>query len=85
MKQSIKSRNRLSSQERHEAFWQGRKRKFFLVMAVVFVMLQILFIGVMAYLYGSIWKSSMRYHRFKILYLDFDGGVVGQALTQAYQ
>jgi len=54
-------------------------------MAVVFVMLQILFIGVMAYLYGSIWKSSMRYHRFKILYLDFDGGVVGQALTQAYQ
>jgi len=85
MKQSIKSRNRLSRQERHEAFWQGRTRKFFLVMAVVFVMLQILFIGVMAYLYGSIWKSSMRYHRFKILYLDFDGGVVGQALTQAYQ
>ena len=85
MKQSIQPNNRLGRQERHEAFWQSRKRKFFLVMAVVFLMLQILFIGVMAYLYGSIWKSSARYHRFNILYVDFDGGVIGQALNQAYQ
>ena len=48
-------------------------------------MLQVLFIGVMAYLYGSIWQSSTRYHRFKILFVDFDGGVVGQALQKAYQ
>ena len=85
MKQSVHPRSRLSRQERHEAFWQDRKKKFFLIMAVVFIMLQILFIGVMAYLYGSIWRSSARFHRFNILFLDFDGGIVGQALKQAYQ
>lgn len=85
MKQSVHPRSRLSQQERHEAFWRDRKKKFFLVMAIVFIALQILFIGVMAYLYGSIWRSSIRFHRFNILFLDFDGGVVGQALKQAYQ
>ena len=48
-------------------------------------MLQVLFIGVMAYLYGSIWRSSTRYHNFKVLFIDFDSGVVGQALHKAYQ
>ena len=85
MKQSIQPKSRLSRQERHEAFWQGRKRKFFFVIAIVFIMLQVLFIGVMAYLYGSIWRSSSRYHRFNVLFLDFDGGAVGQALKHAYQ
>ena len=54
-------------------------------MAIVFVMLQILFICVMSYLYGSIWRSSTRYDRFSVLFLDFDGGVIGQALKLAYQ
>ena len=85
MKQSVGPRARLSRQERHESFWQGRKKKFFLVMAIVFIMLQILFIGVMAYLYGSIRRSSKRYHNFNVLFLDFDGGVIGQALQDAYQ
>ena len=76
MKLNVQSRSHLSRQERHEAFWHGRKRKFFLVMTIVFVMLKILFIGVMAYLYGSIWRISSRYHHSNVLFLDFDGGVI---------
>ena len=85
MKGSTRPTVRLNRQDRREAFWQGRKRKFFLVMSVVFIMLQILFIGVMSYLYGSIWRSSARFHHFDILFVDFDGGTVGQALQLAYQ
>ena len=47
-------------------------------------MLQILFPGIMSYLYGSILKSSTRYHNFNILFLDFDGGSVGRTLQYAY-
>ena len=54
-------------------------------MSVVFLMLQIFFIGVMAYLYGSLWKSSTRYHQPNVLFIDFDCGIVGEALKQAYQ
>ena len=85
MKQSVQSAGRLSRQERHESFWQGRKKKFFLIMMIVFIALQILFIGVMAYLYGSIWRSSSRFYHFNVLFVDLDGGVIGQALQNAYQ
>ena len=77
--------SRLTRQERHEAFWQARKKKFFLIVGVLGIMLQILFLGNMSYLYGSIWKNSSRYHAFQILFVDYDQGVVGQAVWNAYQ
>jgi hypothetical protein len=85
MRETLVPANRLNRHQRHEAFWQGRKRKFFLAIGVLSIMLQLLFSGNMSYLYGSIWKSADRYHAFKVLYIDYDGGVVGQSVRQAYQ
>ncbi|KAJ9607400.1 hypothetical protein H2200_008473 [Cladophialophora chaetospira] len=78
-------KDRLTREERHEAFWQGRKKKFFLIVGILAVMLQLLFLGNMSYLYGSIWKSASRYHAFEILYVDYDEGVVGRAVWDAFE
>ena len=85
MEQNVSTKGRLTQQERHEAFWQARKRKFFLMVGILGFMLQILFLGNMSYLYGSIWKNVTRYHNFKILFVDYDQGVVGKAVWEAFQ
>lgn len=85
MNENIATRDSLTREERHEAFSQGRKRKFFLVVTILAVMLQMLFLGNMSYLYGSIWKSSTRYHAFQVLFVDYDQGIIGKAVWEAYQ
>ncbi|KAL8719793.1 MAG: hypothetical protein Q9181_008019 [Wetmoreana brouardii] len=85
MKQSIHPINRLDRRERHDTLWRHKKQKFFLAIAIAFIMLQLLFLGLMAYIYGSLWNSESRYDRFHVLFLDFDHGLVGQTLNLAYQ
>ena len=85
MGEVIPIRERLTRQERHEAFWQGRKRKFFLIIFILGALLQLLFLGNMSYLYGSIWKNTTRYHKFQILFVDYDQGVIGNAVWEAFQ
>ena len=82
---TLASSQRLDRQQRHEAFWQGRKRKFFLAIGLLSFLLQLLFLCNMAYLYGSLWKSTSRYHNFKVLYVDYDKVVLGQAVDAACQ
>lgn len=83
--ETLAAKSRLDSKQRHEAFWQGRKKKFFLAIGVLGFLLQILFLGNMAYLYGSIWKSTSRTNNFRVLMVDYDQGVIGQALSLAYK
>ncbi|KAK0890439.1 hypothetical protein LTR91_025263 [Friedmanniomyces endolithicus] len=49
------------------------------------VLLQVLFVGNMSYLYGSIWKSTSRFHAFRVLFVDYDEGVIGHSVKQGYQ
>jgi len=67
MRETLASTHRLDHQQRHEAYWQSRKKKFFLAIAIFFILLQLLFLGNMSYLYGSVWKSTSRYNAFKVL------------------
>lgn len=82
---ALAASNRIDRRQRHEEFWQGRKKEFFLAITIAFICVQLLFLGNMSYLYGSIHKSTDRYHAFKVLLVDYDGGAVGQAVSQAYQ
>lgn len=84
MRETLHPANRLDRRQRHEAFWQARKKKFFLVTGILAILLQLLFLGNMSYLYGSLWKSTSRYHAFEVLYVDYDAGIVGQSVNQAY-
>jgi hypothetical protein len=48
-------------------------------------MLQILFLANMSYFYGSAFRQGDRVEALKILALDYDGAIIGKALSGAYQ
>ena len=85
MRETLSPANRLDRQQRHEVFWQSRKKNFFVVISILSILLQLLFLGNMSYLYGSLWKSTSRYNAFDVLYVDYDEGVLGQSVSQAYE
>ncbi|KAM5350014.1 hypothetical protein ACJ41O_006519 [Fusarium nematophilum] len=66
------------------AFWVGKWKLYIIPLIASGFLLQLLFIGNMAYLYGVLFKSGSRMHNLKILAVDFDGGDVGRALSGAY-
>lgn len=72
-------------EKKTEDFWQETRKSFLLKMAAVFLCLQLLFLGNLSYLYGSLWGSNGRVSALNVLWLDLDGGVVGKSVTQAYQ
>jgi hypothetical protein len=48
------------------------------------LLLQILFLGNMCYLYATQFRSTTRYHNFNVLYVDYDGGIIGKSVSDAY-
>ena len=61
------------------------RRKFVVAATLIGVAICILFLLNLAYLYGSVYHEAARYEAFQILLVDFDGGLVGQSLLQAYK
>ncbi|KAI9046688.1 hypothetical protein LZ554_009427 [Drepanopeziza brunnea f. sp. 'monogermtubi'] len=60
-------------------------RKNFLKAAYInFVLLQLLFLGLFVYVFGSLYQQTGRIHALDVLYVDFDGGSIGQAVRGAY-
>lgn len=52
---------------------------------VAMLALNLLFLADLSYLYGVVFKSTYRVHNFKMLMVDFDGGLIGQSVNGAYQ
>ncbi|KAJ5660910.1 uncharacterized protein N7484_000282 [Penicillium longicatenatum] len=65
--------------------WKEIQTGFLSAVAGSTVLLQILFLANMCYLYATQFQDSTRVHNLKMLFVDYDGGVVGQAVTDAYQ
>ncbi|RDH31255.1 hypothetical protein BDQ94DRAFT_160825 [Aspergillus welwitschiae] len=61
------------------------RKRFLMAIAISFILLQILFLGNMCYLYATQFRDTSRSHALKILYVDFDGGIIGQSVLDAYQ
>lgn len=53
--------------------------------AVIFLLLQILFLGLFSYIYGSLFQQNSHIHNLNILFVDYDEGEIGHAVRQAYQ
>jgi len=47
-------------------------------------MLQVLFLGLFAYIFGSIYEEGGHIHNMNVLYVDYDGGVIGASVRDAY-
>lgn len=60
-------------------------RKFFAATAVAAVAVLLLLLLNLAYLYGSVYHQTERGAAFHVLLVDYDGEVVGRALSSAYQ
>lgn len=59
--------------------------KFFKAAAINFLLLQLLFFALFCYLFGALYLQVPRTHHLSILWVDFDGGVIGDAVRDAYQ
>lgn len=46
--------------------------------------LQVLFFLLFCYLFGSIFQQSSHVHNMHVLYVDYDGGLIGSAVKQGY-
>ncbi|CAG8040549.1 unnamed protein product [Penicillium nalgiovense] len=53
--------------------------------AVNLLILQILFLGLFCYIFGSLFQQSGHIHNIKILFVDYDGGAIGDAARVAFQ
>ncbi|KGO67486.1 protein of unknown function DUF3533 [Penicillium italicum] len=65
--------------------WKEMQTRFITATGTASLLLLILFLANMCYLYGTQFHNSHRVHNMKMLYVDYDGGVVGQAVSEAYQ
>lgn len=50
-----------------------------------FVLLQILFLGLFCYIFGAIWRQAYHLNNLNVLFVDYDGGVLGTAVRDAYK
>ncbi|KFY37741.1 hypothetical protein V495_07000 [Pseudogymnoascus sp. VKM F-4514 (FW-929)] len=64
---------------------KATRAKFFQAAALNFVLLQLLFFGLLCYLFGSLFQQTSRTHALNVLWVDYDGGVVGDAVRDAYK
>lgn len=67
----------------HETLRQPRK-EFFKAAVINFLLLQTLFFSLFCYLYGSLYVQSTHVHNLHVLYVDYDSGIIGQSVRNAY-
>jgi hypothetical protein len=52
--------------------------------ATNFILLQLLFLTLFCYIYGAIFGQAPRIQHMQVLYVDYDGGLVGDSIRNAY-
>lgn len=50
-----------------------------------FAILQVLFLALFAYIFGSLYQQTSHVHNVKILFIDYDQGLIGSSIRAAYQ
>ncbi|CAG9956493.1 unnamed protein product [Clonostachys rosea f. rosea IK726] len=65
-------------------YWTSKLPKFGIPIVITGILIQIVFLGNMSYLYGSLFKSGSRVHALRVLAVDYDGHDIGHALDAAY-
>lgn len=76
------SKNRISAT--HPSL-KVTRASFFQAAALNFVLLQLLFFGLLCYLFGSLFQQTSRTHALNVLWVDYDGGIIGDAVRDAYE
>ncbi|CDM28566.1 hypothetical protein DTO013E5_986 [Penicillium roqueforti] len=64
--------------------WKEIRPRFLPAVITMFLLLQVLFLVNMCYLYATQFRSTTLYHNFNVLYVDYDGGIIGKSVSDAY-
>ncbi|KAF5018301.1 hypothetical protein F66182_9726 [Fusarium sp. NRRL 66182] len=64
--------------------WRGRRGTAIKALIGVMISILVVFLADLSYLFGSTFNSGNRTSALKILVVDYDGGPVGQAVSNAY-
>ncbi|KAK0643164.1 hypothetical protein B0T16DRAFT_415439 [Cercophora newfieldiana] len=59
-------------------------RRFFRAAAKNFILLQLLFLGLFSYIFGSLYLQGSKIHNMEIGFVDYDQGAIGTAVREAY-
>ena len=59
--------------------------KFIKAVVLNLVTIQLLFLCLFCYLFGSMFQQVPRTHYLKVLWVDYDGGIIGDAVRDAYK
>ncbi|KAH6656526.1 hypothetical protein BKA67DRAFT_531791 [Truncatella angustata] len=59
--------------------------KFLKAVAKNFILLQVLFLCLFAYVFGALYLQTTHTHNINIALLDYDGGAIGSAIKAAYE
>ena len=68
----------------HDPALRGPRRKLLRAAALNFLMLQLLFLGLFSYIFGSLFQQGSHVHNINVLFVDYDGGIIADSLRQAY-
>jgi hypothetical protein len=64
---------------------RGLPKPFFPAITSMFILVQVMFLGMMSYVYGTMYQSSSRAHALNVLLIDYDDGNLGASISTAYQ
>jgi Protein of unknown function (DUF3533) len=64
---------------------RGPKQAFFKAAAKNFILLQVLFFGLFAYIFGALFQEIGHIHNLRVLFVDYDGGAIGASFRDAYK
>ena len=81
-KPSLANENRTHFWHEH---WRGTRSKIIIHTALGGIAFLVWFIVCLSYLYGALYLSPSRHAALKVLAVDYDEGVVGQAMHAAYE
>lgn len=69
----------------HDPAAKAVRHKFLRATGINFVALQVLFLCLFSYLFGALFQQTPRTHAMQVLWVDYDGGVIGEAVRDAYK
>lgn len=59
--------------------------KFIKLTGLNFILLQVLFLCLFCYIFGSLFQQNDHTHNLTVVFVDYDGGIIGTAVRDAYQ
>ncbi|KAK2759906.1 hypothetical protein FQN54_002640 [Arachnomyces sp. PD_36] len=69
----------------HHVLVRSRRLGVLKEAAVNLVLLQVLFLCLFCYIFGSIFQQSTHIHNLNVLFVDYDGGAIGDSVRAAYE